>query len=851
MKHRTIIASVFVCLVLFATLAVPNASAASQIKYTTTSDFDGQSKEEAGANYFAINGVDQPSNFIVYPNSYFFNGRTYTAWQCEENYSMCVNVYTHSTNTWGTQKRVVNGATENPVTGDGHGSPGLIVDSSGYVHLFCCAHDTAIQHYRTNSPEDISAWTEKSELTGALTYPHPVIVGSSIYVIYRSVGLPNGPWSYRKSTDGGETWGANTDFLDWATGCVSYCGTAYIGGTDVYADQIHMFAVAHRNTDGERYSAFEFWINTTDGNVYCEPTPTNFGAVLTKTEADTNDTCEIMDTFTILNLNTNFGSVDVDSSGNPRVIWRLQQGAGGAMSETSYRWVYSAHGGVSWSAVEITWTDNFQNYGDLLVYPSGDIDAFLITNSTGVAALYEGGDLQRWRYNGVSWSLAEVIHREVSSGKPLEAPIVPVNAHNDFKIYFNQRHFDDATGGPANARIYGWGDRGFLFNPAFSFGPKGTQTNTDCKDIASGEFQLASTRCDDFSIADSDGVTFNWGNATAPQYGSGATQHAWATSARTIANGQLNITYDATGSIGRWGVVSTAQITGNWDISIRTYLSDGCTPTFGCGMYLNVFNEQVLDGFAPASVTVDGVFYYRKVSTSLQTYTLTNGVETFVGTSDFPANPLLWLRIAKSGTTITWYYRTSDSAGWTTDQTATFATDTNMFVSIVLWNSDTDSVQYGFDNYNTATSSSVIAPGYRPRGSWSTNTQTFNGEIVKSVIVNYTGVSASRYIDEIAIIASSGETLAVDSTDRVSGTSATFTIPDSALLSLHGYDWRVRIKLVGDGVGSPSVNEVVINTVRSSITIATSDGPWIFGFFALLTLGMLGALAIKRKRGGR
>lgn len=850
MKLRTATLAVLILLSGSLFIATQPASAAQQLNFTNTTDFDNGTKVDAGANYFADNGVDQPSNWIAYPNSAYRSGKTFVAWQGDENYSMYVNAYDHTLEAWGTAKRVVNGATENPVTGDGHGSPALLIDANGFLHLFCCSHDTAIQHYKSNAILDHNAWTEKPELTGALTYPHPALVGNDIYVLYRTIGLPNGPWAYRRSTDGGETFGSSTTYLDFsATG-----GTAYVGGTEVRADQIHQFFVWHRNTDSERYNAYEIWLNTTDGNVYCGPElPVSQGPVIIKAEADAGS-CIVTSTFG-LDLNTNFGGVHLDSNGKAYVMWRIQPSPG-LPDQTAYQvWFANSTASGTWSPQTlVVWTDNWQNFHDFIVNSPANLEAYIITNTTGAGAAFEGGDLQRWTLSGGTWTLAEIVLREASSGKPLDAPVIPTNHHPDFEVFFNQRHFDvqgDPIAGAANARLYAFGNRGFLFNPAFSFGPKGVETNTDIPPVTAGEFQLASSRSDRFSNADEDGVTYKWGNLTSPQYGSNSALFNWSTSVRTISGGELNVTLVENGGNVRWGIISTATLNGNFDVSIRTFLANSPSPSFAGGFYLNLFNEPVLDGFSPASLTVDGVLYYRDATTALQTYTVTNGVETLVGTTDNPANPLLWVRISKVGTTITWFYRTTDSGAWTTDQVTTFATDTNLFVVLVVWNNDvTNNVQYGFDNYNVDTSGNTVnAPGFRPSGSWSTPIQTYNGEVARSIVVNYTGATTGRFIDTIAIVSNdTGAILAADFTDRTNGTTTTFTISDNDLLSLYGHDWFARVTLVGDGSGSVAITAVVVNTQRSVLEIAVVDIPWIFGFLLLITLGLMGAWAIKKRR---
>src|SRR5205807_6820699 len=110
--------------------------------------------------------------------------------------------------------------------------------------------------------------------------------------------------------------------------------------------------------------------------------------------------------------------------------------------------------------------------------------------------------------------------------------------------------------------------------------------------------------------------------------------------------------------------------------------------------------------------------------------------------------------------------------------------------------------------------------------------------------VNYTGASSSFYISEVALLDSSGAILYRDTTKRTSGTTATTTIPDDTKFSLAGVNFKVRVSLRGDGSGSPNMSEITVAMIRSTISMALFDAPWLQGFFMLLTLGLVGAFAI-------
>ena len=68
---------------------------------------------------------------------------------------------------------------------DNHGVPAIVRGPDGHWYVFGAAHVTAIKYSSTDAPDDLSAWTNRgaaTDLDGA--YPHPVVVGSKLYLFY-------------------------------------------------------------------------------------------------------------------------------------------------------------------------------------------------------------------------------------------------------------------------------------------------------------------------------------------------------------------------------------------------------------------------------------------------------------------------------------------------------------------------------------------------------------------------------------------------------------------------------------------------------------------------------------------
>src|SRR5690606_36401735 len=75
----------------------------------------------------------------------------------------------------------------NPLSGDSHGNPILLRDSSGYLHCIYGGHNTAMQYKRSTSVDDITAWTDRtSALSQSGTYPSLIESDGELVLLYRT-----------------------------------------------------------------------------------------------------------------------------------------------------------------------------------------------------------------------------------------------------------------------------------------------------------------------------------------------------------------------------------------------------------------------------------------------------------------------------------------------------------------------------------------------------------------------------------------------------------------------------------------------------------------------------------------
>ena len=129
----------------------------------------------------ASNGISQPIYTGLYPRAYYYNGNTYVVWQGGENSDPYIDCYNHATRAWHGAVKVGT----NPLTDDDHGAPAVIVDNSGYIHVFYGTHaDTPLKYAKSTNPEDISAWTAQSDIGDWVSYPQIVKDSSGVIHLF-------------------------------------------------------------------------------------------------------------------------------------------------------------------------------------------------------------------------------------------------------------------------------------------------------------------------------------------------------------------------------------------------------------------------------------------------------------------------------------------------------------------------------------------------------------------------------------------------------------------------------------------------------------------------------------------
>jgi len=814
---KRLAACVIVGLFLLATWgAVPPAQGVGTITYTSTADFDGGNKSDPGQSWFAQNGIDQPSNWESKPRAWTQpNGDLYTVWQGDFDFKIYIAKWTKGTGRW-TQAIV---EATNPITGDGHGSPSIGVQTNGTIHVFCCSHATKTEYFRSDSPGNISSFTELAGFSGLTSYPNILILSNGTFLLFYRLGTSNNAaWIYRFSTNGGVSWSAERVFIDFRTTNGIYVSNFEQSGSD------YTFAFMRSTPPtGVRNDLYMARFNFVSGHVF-SISGTDLGTTVTLAEADANLKIRIT-----ADLQVFYPAVHL-VGGYPFIIYLVEATSGGLINVNWTRW-----NGSVWSAnATILQTASANNMGDFRVLSSTDVRAYYPRSTLDVTG---GGVLYEWRFNGTAWVQNDI---PIMGSSWSHGAMITRNPSSDSWLVFDERYPETTN---LDSRVWAYGDNGFLRHNETS-GSFGVETLTDNPNIDSGTFALANSIRENFNYTDADARTYVWDalrRGLSDQL-IGCTQE--------IIGGVLNQTLDTTIASNACAIRSTWNFTGDFDIRVKYSLTD-----FGTNHQRNLFvlDEPVMtNGAGSYPAGTDGIIYRILNDDIHSLFNVSNGVTTQIGSSSFPVcrNPC-WMRFVKSGTSFTNYYST-DGTIWNQDETTTIiGMPPSVYVYMeTIKTSNVDGVASSEVDDFQIFSGALGGLPYRLSGEWVSPNTTFNGEVVESIVVAYSGASSTQYVDEIAVVDSNGKTLYADGTNRVNGSSATFSIGGNSQNALFGIDWAIRITLAGDGSGSANVTSITVNTVRSMLTIATSDAPMLFVFVGILIAGLAGAAWIRNKRGG-
>lgn len=137
-------------------------------------------------NYFVIDGATYPSYGQTATPTGVYDVNTNKTWVAYEAIVgglrvTRVKIYDHEAARWSVAYTVGVSL----LTNDDHGAPTIARHSDGRWHVFYGGHVTACKHSMTDRPDDPTVWTALSNFGTAISYPRPVLVGSTMYLFVR------------------------------------------------------------------------------------------------------------------------------------------------------------------------------------------------------------------------------------------------------------------------------------------------------------------------------------------------------------------------------------------------------------------------------------------------------------------------------------------------------------------------------------------------------------------------------------------------------------------------------------------------------------------------------------------
>lgn len=238
------------------------------------------------------------SQFRGYGMCIVKNDTIYCVWQGEDLNPM-IRTFNTTSCLWSPSYLIG----DNPLANDGHGAPYIYVDYSGYIHCVFGSHISEQKYAKSKNPYDISSWNEMtSPILASATYA--TIMGyydnetsSETLYIFARIGDAIKKHIYIKSTDGGETWSSQIDFII-STGWpyVSYGTPVRLSSwnNSVWAFAITVYQLPYPT--GHNEDLFMFIFNPDDEKCYSVDGQNDYGiSVDIENELFGNSGC-IMDT---------------------------------------------------------------------------------------------------------------------------------------------------------------------------------------------------------------------------------------------------------------------------------------------------------------------------------------------------------------------------------------------------------------------------------------------------------------------------------------------------------------------------------------------------------------------------
>lgn len=394
---------------------------------------------------------------LMWERGEYYNGKTYICYQNDE-LDPYIIFYNHNRQYWSEPVKVG----DNPLTADAHGTPSMIVDFAGYIHVFWGSHSGTGQakHSKSTNPEDISAWTAKADMPpgASATYPHVVKTATRIYYFYRDTVGADTTYDYVYSNDNGESWSSENTAVSGGSGWGNYQGNAVY---DSLNNRIYIIWTFFNNGNASRTQwNYIAYLDVASGSMVSMG-GNNMGPTIDLAEACAY--CDLADAGS--GNKADNAIIRLNSAKTPYVLFTIYN--------SSNHWIpyFTKWTGAAWSTpVNVIHQKASALERDFLLVSDSILEAYITINPvppgyggsvpiSGPVDLYISADA------GATWFYNRTILNQPLEGLRSKGARVIGNFQTDLKIIIQPAH--DVFYGTEifnwGSMMYAWGDNGFVY----------------------------------------------------------------------------------------------------------------------------------------------------------------------------------------------------------------------------------------------------------------------------------------------------------------------------------------------------------------------------------------------------
>ena len=449
-------------------------------------------KDPASSKYrdhFAEDGGIAATSGLINPSAWHREGKTYVVYQGKMN-APTITSYDHRKpkgERWAPNVKVGVNPLGNT---DTHGTPSMLIDKQGYIHVFFGSHGRRQMYSRSQRPYDITEWDKMPPVSLQMTYPCGAMLDNGTMLLIGRAGRGHvSPWVELTSSDSGKTWSEERPIVDFRPhGLYGTVKSGVDEKTVHFTWSLQAKGNLLKGTSTERFSIgrgkYSYGNTVIDNRHHCfymrrdqngrwrniqgEPlqTPIDMKTAYQKCLVYRGD----------WPLHGQFGTMGIDKHDKPHIVFLAgKMPADKAKWHTNnvdYTYKYARWDSKRWVLNNITTTDSIWDNGQAVFpEPNGSVNVYLVARGsrTDEGQLTTkgriGGNIEQWRSedHGKTWKKIKDVITYTKTGRRLfNCPHSVVNAHPDARVIFSTWSTDEYfQQGDFTQLVYLFGDSGF------------------------------------------------------------------------------------------------------------------------------------------------------------------------------------------------------------------------------------------------------------------------------------------------------------------------------------------------------------------------------------------------------